>query len=105
MIIDADLEVKIGDGVVVFEEPNLRDWAILSDLAGKSLEEQADIIIPKIKELKNLQYRDGSDVTLESLKAKKFSAKFFLTLIRSWSQAIVAGIRVEAEEKNVETIN
>jgi len=105
MIIDADLEVRVGDGLVVFEEPTLRDWAILSDMAGKTMEEQADIIIPKIKEIKNLQYRDGTDVTVDDLRLKKFSAKFFLNLIRAWSQAIVAGFKTEAEEKNAETIN
>ena len=49
MIIDNDLEVEIGDGVAVFDEPSLRDWAVMEAMSGKSLEEQADIILPKLK--------------------------------------------------------
>lgn len=102
MIIDNDLEVGIGDGVAVFDEPSLRDWAIMESMSGKTLEEQADIILPKLKELRGFSYKDGSEVTVEDLKNKKFSAKFFLTLIRAWTEAIVSSIRVEGEEKKEE---
>lgn len=105
MIIDNDLTVKIGDGVATFEEPTLRDWAILVDMNGKSLEEQADLLLPKLKELKGFQYRDGSDVTVEDLKGKKFSAKFFLQLVTAWTKAIVEGLKGESEEKKDVTIN
>jgi hypothetical protein len=102
MIIDNDLEVEIGDGVAVFDEPSLRDWAVMEAMSGKSLEEQADIILPKLKEVRGFQYKDGTDVTIEDLRNKKFSAKFFLTLIRAWTNAIVSSIRVEGEEKKEE---
>lgn len=102
MIIDNDLEVEIGDGVAVFDEPSLRDWAVMEAMSGKSLEEQADIILPKLKEVRGFQYKDGSDVTIEDLRNKKFSAKFFLTLIRAWTNAIVSSIKVEGEEKKEE---
>lgn len=102
MIIDNDLEVEIGDGVAVFDEPSLRDWAVMEAMSGKTLEEQADIILPKLKELRGFKYKDGSDVTVEDLKNKKFSAKFFLTLIRAWTNSIVSSIRVEGEEKKEE---
>lgn len=105
MIIDSDLVVKIGDGVAVFEEPTLRDWAIMVEMSGKTLEEQADILLPKLKELKGFEYRDGSEVTLADLKDKKFSAKFFLQLVRAWSSAIVDGLRDEANEKNEQMVN
>lgn len=102
MIIDNDLEVEIGDGVAVFDEPSLRDWAVMEAMSGKSLEEQADIILPKLKEVRGFQYKDGTSVTIEDLRNKKFSAKFFLTLIRAWTNAIVSSIRVEGEEKKEE---
>lgn len=102
MIIDNDLEVEIGDGVAVFDEPSLRDWAVMEAMSGKSLEEQADIILPKLKEVRGFQYKDGTNVTIEDLRNKKFSAKFFLTLIRAWTNAIVSSIRVEGEEKKEE---
>lgn len=105
MRIDEDLIVKIGDGELVFEEPSLRDWAILTDLAGKSLEEQADILTPKIRAVSGFEYSDGSPVTLESLRAKKFSARFFLQIIRGWTQAILASTKDEAEAKNEQTLN
>lgn len=105
MIIDSDLTVTLGDGVAVFDEPTLRDWAVMVDMSGKSLEEQAEILIPKIKEVKGFQYKDGSAVTLEDLKNKKFSAKFFLQLVQAWSKAIVDGLRNEANQKNDVTVN
>ena len=105
MIIDTDLVVTIGDGTITFDEPTLRDWAIIVDMSGKTLEEQADVIIPKIKEIHGLEYKDGSPVTIDSLKAGKFSAKFFMKLIQAWSRAIVDGIKGEAESKNAVTVN
>ena len=105
MIIDNDLTVKVGDGVAIFEEPTLRDWAVLVDMNNKTIEEQADILLPKLKELRGFEYRDGSQVTVEDLKNHKFSAKFFLQLVQAWTKAIVAGIKGEAEEKNDATLN
>ncbi|NBT57611.1 hypothetical protein EBT16_02390 [bacterium] len=105
MIIDNDLTVQLGDGVAVFEEPTLRDWAIMVEMSGKSLEEQADILLPKLKELRGFEYKDGSPVTVDDLKNKKFSAKFFVQLIQAWSKAIVSGLRGDAEEKNDVTVN
>lgn len=105
MIIESDLVVKIGDGVAVFDEPTLRDWAIMLDMSGKSLEEQADILLPKLKELRGFEYKDGTPVTVEDLKNKKFSAKFFFQLVQAWSRAIGEGIRGEAEQKNDVTVN
>lgn len=105
MIIDSDLVVKVGDGVAIFEEPTLRDWAIMVDMNGKSLEEQSDILLPKLKEIQGFQYKDGTPVTVEDLKSKKFSAKFFLQLIQAWTKAIVEGLRGESEEKKDVTIN
>ena len=105
MIIDSDLVVKVGDGVAIFEEPTLRDWAIMVDMGGKSLEEQSDILLPKLKEIQGFQYKDGTPVTVEDLKSKKFSAKFFLQLIQAWTKAIVEGLRGESEEKKDVTIN
>jgi hypothetical protein len=105
MIIDSDLEVAIGDGVAVFEEPTLRDWAVMVEMSNKTLEEQADIILPKLKALRGFEYKDGSEVTIDDLRNKKFSAKFFLMLIKAWSAAIVSGLRDEADSKNVVTVN
>lgn len=105
MIIDNDLTVKIGDGIAIFEEPTLRDWAVLVDMNGKSLEEQADLLLPKLKELKGFQYRDGSDVTVDDLKGKKFSAKFFLQLVTAWTKAIVEGLQGESEGKKDVIVN
>jgi hypothetical protein len=105
MIIDSDLTVAIGDGVAVFEEPTLRDWAVMVEMSNKSLEEQADILLPKLKDLRGFEYKDGSQVSVEDLRNKKFSAKFFLMLIKAWSQAIVSGLRDEAESKNAVTVN
>ena len=105
MIIDSDLTVDIGDGVAVFEEPTLRDWAVMVEMSNKSLEEQADILLPKLKDLRGFEYKDGSQVSVEDLRNKKFSAKFFLMLIKAWSQAIVSGLRDEAESKNAVTVN
>lgn len=105
MIIDSDLVVKVGDGVAIFEEPTLRDWAVMVDMNGKSLEEQSDILLPKLKEIQGFQYKDGTPVTVEDLKSKKFSAKFFLQLIQAWTKAIVEGLRGESEEKKDVTIN
>lgn len=105
MIIDSDLVVKVGDGIAIFEEPTLRDWAIMVDMSGKTLEEQSDILLPKLKEIQGFQYKDGTPVTVEDLKSKKFSAKFFLQLIQAWTKAIVEGLRGESEEKKDVTIN
>jgi hypothetical protein len=105
MIIDSDLTVKIGDGVAVFDEPTLRDWAVMIEMSGKSLEEQADILLPKLKELRGFEYKDGTAVTVEDLKGKKFSAKFFFQLVQAWSKAIVEGLKGEADSKNDVTVN
>lgn len=105
MIIDNDLTVRIGDGVAVFDEPTLRDWAVMIDMSGKTLEEQADILLPKLKELRGFEYKDGAPVTVEDLKGKKFSAKFFFQLIQAWSRAVVDGLKGEAEAKNDVTVN
>jgi hypothetical protein len=105
MIIDNDLVVPVGDGTIIFDEPSLRDWAIIVDMTGKSLEEQADVIIPKMREIRGLQYRDGSPVTIDDLKAGKFSAKFFFTLVQAWSKAIVQGLKGESDSKNDVTVN
>lgn len=105
MIIDSDLTVKVGDGVAVFDEPTLRDWAIMIEMSGKTLEEQADILLPKLKELKGFEYKDGTAVTVDDLKNKKFSAKFFFQLVQAWSKAIVEGLRGEVDSKNDVTVN
>lgn len=105
MIIDNDLQVRVGDGVATFEEPTLRDWAVMVEMSNKSLEEQADILVPKIKELKGFEYKDGTEVTVEDLRNKKFSAKFFIQLVKAWSNAIVSGLREEADSKNDVTVN
>lgn len=105
MRIDEDLVVTIGDGTLVFEEPSLRDWAVLTDLAGKSLEEQADILMPKIKAVQGFEYSDGTAVTLETLKEKKFSARFFLSMVKGWTEAILAGMHSEAASKKEPILN
>jgi hypothetical protein len=105
MIIDNDLVVKIGDGVAIFDEPTLRDWAILVDLEKKSLEQQAEVLLPKLKDIQGFEYRDGTAVTLEDMQNRKFSAKFFLQLIQAWTKAVIDGLRGESEGKNAETIN
>jgi hypothetical protein len=99
MIIDSDLVVNVGDGVAIFEEPTLRDWAILVDMEKKTLEQQAELLIPKLKELRGFQYKDGADVTVEDIRNRKFSAKFFLQLMTAWTRAIVEGLRGDSEEK------
>ena len=45
------------------------------------------------------QYKDGTDVTVEDIRNRKFSAKFFLQLITAWTRAIVEGLRGDSEEK------
>lgn len=104
MIIDSDLVVKVGDGIAIFEEPTLRDWAILVDMEKKTLEEQAELLLPKLKEIKGFQYKDGTSVTVDDLKNKKFSAKFFLQLITAWTKAVIEGIRGDSEEKKEQPI-
>jgi hypothetical protein len=105
MIIDNDLTVNVGDGVAIFDEPTLRDWAILLDMDKKSLEEQVDILLPKLKSVEGFKYRDGSDVSIEDIKAKKFSARFFLQLMIAWTKAVVSDLKGEGEAKKAETIN
>jgi hypothetical protein len=90
---------NVGDGVAIFEEPTLRDWAILVDMEKKTLEQQAELLIPKLKELRGFQYKDGTDVTVEDIRNRKFSAKFFLQLMTAWTRAIVEGLRGDSEEK------
>jgi len=104
MIIDSDLVVKVGDGIAVFEEPTLRDWAILVDMDKKTLEQQADLLIPKLKEVSGFHYKDGTSVTVEDVRNKKFSAKFFLQLMTAWTRAVVDGIRGDSEEKKDQPI-
>lgn len=104
MIIDSDLVVKVGDGIAVFEEPTLRDWAILVDMDKKTLEQQADLLIPKLKEVSGFQYKDGTPVTVEDVRNKKFSAKFFLQLMTAWTRAVVEGIRGDSDEKKDQPI-
>jgi hypothetical protein len=104
MIIDSDLVVKVGDGIAVFEEPTLRDWAILVDMDKKTLEQQADLLIPKLKEVSGFQYKDGTPVTVEDVRDKKFSAKFFLQLMTAWTRAVVEGIRGDSDEKKDQPI-
>jgi hypothetical protein len=104
MIIDSDLVVKVGDGIAVFEEPTLRDWAVLVDMDKKTLEQQADLLIPKLKEVQGFSYKDGSPVTVDDIRNKKFSAKFFLQLITAWSRAVVDGIRGDSDEKKEQPI-
>ena len=100
MQIDNDLVVKLGDGEVIFDEPGLNDWTVMLAMDGKALDEQADILVSKIKGVSGLTYRDGSAVTVEDLKAKKVPARFFTQLITAWTRAIVEGIKGEAEAKN-----
>lgn len=105
MKIDNDLVVKIGDGEAIFEEPSLRDWAVMVEMEKKTLDEQADVLLPKLKELRGFEYQDGTEVTVEDMKAKKFSAKFFLMLMKAWTKEIVNSLRDEAESKNELTVN
>jgi hypothetical protein len=104
MIIESDLVVNLGDGTAVFEEPTLRDWAILVDMEKKSLEQQIDLIVPKLKEIRGFEYRDGTPVTIEDIKNKKFSAKFFVQLLGAWTRAVVDGLRGDSEEKKEQPI-
>lgn len=104
MIIDSDLVVKVGDGIAIFDEPTLRDWAILVDMEKKTLEQQAELLLPKLKEVQGFFYKDGSAVTVEDLRNKKFSAKFFLQFITAWTKAVVEGIRGDSEEKKEQPI-
>ena len=104
MIIDSDLVVKVGDGIAIFEEPTLRDWAILVDMEKKTLEQQAELLLPKLKELQGFFYKDGAPVTVDDIKGKKFSAKFFLQLLTAWTRAVVEGIRGDSEEKKEQPI-
>jgi hypothetical protein len=97
-VIEQDVVVQMGDGEVVFEEPSLRDWAIMVELTGKSLEEQADVLLPKIKSVSGLTYRDGAEVTLKTLAEKKFSARFFLHLVKAWSDEILKSFKSEGNE-------
>lgn len=102
-VIDQDVVVTLGDGKVVFEEPGLNDWAFLTELSNKTLEEQADMLVPKIKEVTGLNYASGEAVTIETLKAKKISARFFVQLVKGWSDAILASFKSDASEGNGST--
>lgn len=101
MQIENDLVVKLGDGEVVFDEPGLNDWTLMLQMDGKTLEEQADVLLPKVKGTRGLTYRDGREVTVEDIRAKKFPARFFMVLLRGWTQGVIDGIKGEAEAKNV----
>jgi len=105
MKIDNDLVVKIGDAEAIFDEPTLRDWAVMIELGDKTLEQQADILLPKLREIRGFEFKDGTEVTVEDLREKKFSAKFFMMLLKAWSKAIVEGLKDDAEGKNVQTVN
>lgn len=102
-VIEQDVVVKWKTGEVVFEEPGLNDWATLTELSNKSLDEQADMLIPKIKSVSGLEYASGEPVSLESLKAKKFSARFFVHLVKGWSDAILKSFQSETAEGNEQT--
>lgn len=99
--IDQDLVVKVGELEFVFEEPSLNDWATIAKMEGTSLDQQADALFPKLKELRGeSQYKDGTLVTLESVKEKKLPARVFLQIVKGWSQGVVAGLKGEADAKN-----
>lgn len=105
MIIDADLNIPIGDGVVIMEEPSLRDWAFLMELSEKKTEEQADMIVSKVKGVAGFKYSNGADVTVEDIKAKKFPARFLISLINGWTAAILQNVNGGAQEKNEQMAN
>ena len=101
MQIDSNIIVKLGDGELEFEAPPLNAFAQIIGLEEKPLEEQADYLFSMLLGVRgNLQYRDGSQVTVESLKAHKITIPFFARLKTAYFTALRDAKSDEAAGKN-----
>ena len=103
MQIDSNLIVKVGDAEFVFEAPSLNEWTTVLSLFEKSMPEQADILFGKLLGVRNLSYKDGTPVTVESLKEKRCTIPFFREVKDAWVEALKSARQSEAEAKKDET--
>jgi hypothetical protein len=100
MAIDCDLIVKVDEGQILFTPPGLNEWAEVLKMDGKSVEEQATLLVEKVVAVENLTYKDGRPVTLEDVKSCKFPVSFMFLLKSKWINAVIASAKGEAEGKN-----
>jgi hypothetical protein len=100
MIIDEEiLEVLLGDGKLVFLDPQLKGFAQMTAVEKVDPEERADLLFSQLLAVENLFYRDGTPVTVESLREKKCSIKFFTQVVLAYYDAIGKRTQAEAEAK------
>lgn len=100
MAIDAELKVAIDGGFVYFESPQLNEWARIVEMDSKPVEEQAELLTSRLLRVEGLVKRDGSVVTVETLKNKDYPTSFFFQLKAKWIQSVIDSAKGEASEKN-----
>jgi hypothetical protein len=101
MILDNLLTVTIEDAVFVFEEPNLRDWAVIIDInAKRDLSEQVKLVSQKLVSVENLSFKNGTPITVDDIKAGNIPVKLGMFFVNKWSEAVVNTFKTgEAETK------
>lgn len=90
-IIEQDVVVKIRGGEVVFDEPGYNDWAVMvAALNEDDVEKKIDLLLPKIREVRNLEHRDGTPVTKDHIVKRQLDSKLFYTLLfKGWTEEIL----------------
>ena len=108
-LIDPPIEVVIGDGKLVFEHPDDRTELVLASFGkkdgAKEGEYDEDLARDQLWGLligvENLSKRDGTPVTVESLRAGEHSKAFFRAALRAYSAMTVKALQGErADAKN-----
>jgi hypothetical protein len=102
-IIDQDVTVNIGEGSVVIEQPGYNERVFLKALAEKSEDDQVEWAINKVVAVNNLVRKDGSPITVEDLKARKFSYAFGVYLFVQIVKSITSFDKIFGNEGNVPT--
>jgi hypothetical protein len=102
--IDDDIIVKFGDGKLRFQNPGRRAWLVLNNLGkgedGKPLadEDAYKQLWDLLVSVENLSKKDGTPVTVETLRALDHPPLFYHQAARGYMQALTDHIQGRADD-------
>lgn len=102
-ILDQPLRVPILDGAVLFRIPMQNEFLLLQkqqeevQAGEKTLDQIIDGVLGKVVGVENFFYADGTPVTPDDLRGRKFPWQFFVTLSEEYPKAVERMFRGEVE--------
>ena len=108
-ILDKPLRVPILDGAVLFQVPLQNEWALEAkrreevQAGEKTTDQLIDELLAKVVGVENFFYADGTPVTPDDLRARRYPQQFLHQIFEAYHPAVASMFKDDAAAKNAPT--